>query len=292
VSDFAAEVERVWPGRGARFEVLGGGITNHNVKVEMGGEQFVLRVAGKDTSLLGIDRRVELAATEAAAALGIGPEVVEFVEPEGWLVTRFIEGEIPSLERMRELELLARVADALRRFHEGPPIPGRFDSFRVVEEYREIALGRGGSVPDSYEWAHEVARRIETLRDGVEARPCHNDLLNANFLDDGERLRIVDWEYAGMGDPFFDLANFSVNHELDAAESQSLLRAYFGELREVDVRAVQLMRFMSDFREAMWGVVQTAVSELDFDFAAYATEHFERLQRTSATAEFRVALGS
>ena len=107
--------------------------------------------------------------------------------------------------------------------------------------------------------------------------PCHNDLLNANFLDDGERLRIVDWEYAGMGDRFFDLANFSINHELDAAQSEALLAAYFGEVRTPDAQALELMRFMSDFREAMWGVVQSAVSELDFDFDAYATEHFERL---------------
>ena len=107
MSTFAAEVERVWPGRGARFEVLGGGITNHNLKVEVDGERFVLRVAGKGTSLLGIDRVVEVAATEAAAALGIGPEVVEFVEPEGWLVTRFIEGGIPSVARMRQPDLLA-----------------------------------------------------------------------------------------------------------------------------------------------------------------------------------------
>ena len=102
--------------------------------------------------------------------------------------------------------------------------------------------------------------------------PCHNDLLNANFLDDGERLCIVDWEYAGMGDRFFDLANFSINHELDAdAEHGAALAAYFGEVRDEDLQALELMRFMSDFREAMWGVVQAAVSELDFDFEAYAS---------------------
>ena len=93
--------------------------------------------------------------------------------------------------------------------------------------------------------------------------PCHNDLLNANFIDDGERLWIVDWEYAGMGDLFFDLANFSVNHELTDDQNHELLQAYFGEVLEDDVRSLILMRFMSDFREAMWGVVQQAISELD-----------------------------
>jgi thiamine kinase-like enzyme len=290
VSELAAAVERVWPGRDARVEVLGGGITNHNLKVEIAGEAFVLRVAGKDTNLLGIDRTVELEATKAAAALGIGAEVVAFVEPEGWLVTRFVDGATPSLERMREPAMLARVAAALRAFHEGPPIPGRFDSFRVVESYRETALGRGGTIPSAYEWAHELAVRIERLRGGAAPKPCHNDLLNANFLDDGERLCIVDWEYAGMGDFYFDLANFSINHELDQASRDVLLDAYFGEARADDARALELMRFMSDFREAMWGVVQTAVSELDFDFAGYATEHFERLERTAAEPSFRAAL--
>ena len=289
---FAAEVERVWPGRAARFEVLGGGITNHNLKVEVDGERFVLRVAGKHTNLLGIDRTVELAATEAAAALGIGPEVIAFVEPEGWLVTRFVEGAIPQLERMREPATLERVARALRAFHDGPEIPGVFDSLRVVETYRQTALDRGGSVPEAFGLAHEIAARIESRRAADAPVPCHNDLLNANFLDDGDRLRIVDWEYAGMGDRFFDLANFSVNHELDETQSEALLEAYFGGVRTADVQALELMRFMSDFREAMWGVVQSAVSELDFDFDDYAREHFERLRRTAGSPAFVAALGS
>jgi len=287
---FAAEVERVWPGRGARFEVLGGGITNHNLKVDVDGERFVLRVAGKDTNLLGIDRGVELAATEAAAALGIGPDVVAFVEPDGWLVTRFVDGAIPALEVMREPAMLERVASALRAFHGAPAIPGAFDSFRVVEVYRETALARGGRLPEVYEWAHGIAARIEAKRSADAPVPCHNDLLNANFLDDGERLCIVDWEYAGMGDRFFDLANFAVNHELDAAEGEKLLAAYFGEVRSADVAALELMRFMSDFREAMWGVVQSSVSELDFDFDGYATDHFERLRRTAEASAFVAAL--
>jgi thiamine kinase-like enzyme len=290
VTDLAGAVERVWPGRDARFEPLGGGITNHNVKVALDSETYVLRVAGERTDLLGIDRHVELEATKAAAAFGIGPEVVEFVEPEGWLVTRFVPGEIPALARMREPDMLARVAEALRMFHGGHPIAGTFDSFRVVEIYRRTAVAQGGSVPDVYDWAHEVAGRIEAKRSPDAPVPCHNDLLNANFLDDGKRLCLVDWEYAGMGDRFFDLANFSINHELDARASAALLDAYFGEVRDADRGALELMRFMSDFREAMWGVVQTAVSELDFDFVAYASEHFERLERTAASAEFAAAL--
>jgi len=290
MSDVTRAVERMWPGQDVQVEVLTGGITNQNLKVDVGGESLVLRVAGKNTDLLGIDREAELAATEAAAAAGIGPEVVGFVLPEGWLVTRFVEGATPPMEHMREPAMLRRVADALYAFHAGPAVPATFDSFRVVETYRQTTLERGGAVPDAYDWAHEIAGRIEARRSADAHVPCHNDLLNANFLFDGERLRIVDWEYAGMGDRFFDLANFSINHELDEAASAMLLEAYFGDVRERDAQALVLMRFMSDFREAMWGVVQSAVSELDFDFVAYASEHFERLRRTAGSPTFLAAL--
>ena len=252
----AAAVERVWPEGVSSWEVLGGGITNHNVKVTGPDGVVVLRVAGKETGLLGIDRAVEHAATVAAAKAGVGPRVVRFVEPEGWLVTEFIEGEIPLPETLRSPKQLARVAAAIRAFHDAPPIPGRFETLEVVEAYRDTAQERGATLPAAFAAAHEHAQRIAAVRLGVERRPCHNDLLNANFIDDGQRLRIVDWEYAGMGDPYFDLANFSINHELDAEGRAALLHAYAGNAHDEDLAMLDLMRFMSDFREAMWGVVQ------------------------------------
>jgi thiamine kinase-like enzyme len=292
VSELERAVERVWPAQGARVEVLGGGITNHNVKVTLDDEVLVLRVAGQGTELLGIDRRVEREATVAAASVGVGPEVVEFIEPEGWLVTRFIAGTTPPVERMRERPMLHRVADALRAIHSGPPISAVFDSFRVVERYLALARERGAAVPAGYERAHGLAVQIEAARAAAPRCFCHNDLLNANFIDDAERLRIVDWEYAGMGDPFFDLANFAVNHELDREQRRTLLAAYAGTVLDEEVRALELMRFMSDFREAMWGVLQAAVSTLEFDFGAYAREHFERLERTAEEPAFREAFGA
>jgi thiamine kinase-like enzyme len=288
--DVEAIVARIWPGEVVRAEVLGGGITNHNFRVEVGGEVYVLRIGGRDTELLGIDRSVEHEAALAAAAVGIGPEVVAFVEPEGYLVTRYIEGEIVAPERIREPDSIRRVANALRAVHRGPSLPARFISFRVVEDYRTVAFAHGAEVPPSYAWARQVARRVERARGAFPERPCHNDLLNANLIDDGNRIRIVDWEYAGMGDVFFDLANFSVNNGLDREQRQGLLEAYLGTVRAQDERALELMLFMSDFREAMWGVVQGAVSELDFDFAAYTAQHFERMEATAASPAFVAAL--
>ena len=138
-----------------------------------------------------------------------------------------------------------------------------------------------------------IRRRIELafLTNSVELRPCHNDLLNANFIDDGTRIRIVDWEYAGMGDPFFDLGNFSINHELTPDEDTELLAAYDGgAVRSARLARLTLMRTDSDFREAMWGVLQQGISSLDVDFVAYAGEHFERLLAGAASPSFERAL--
>ena len=271
-------VELLWPGRHARIEPLSGGITNRNYKVEVDGETYALRIGGRDTELLGIDRGHETEATAAAADVGVAPQVLRY--RDGYLVTRFIEGEPGKIESVEEVGRL------LRRFHDSPPISGRFNPYRVVEAYRATAIEHGVRVPEAYGRAHETAARIERLRQDAPLRPCHNDLLAANFINDGTRLWIVDWEYAGMGDPYFDLANFAVNNGLDGPAEERLLDAYGAG----DVDGLVLMRFMSDFREAMWGVLQQALSELDVDFKAYAAEHFERLARTAAEPRFRAAL--
>jgi thiamine kinase-like enzyme len=269
---------------------LSGGITNRNylVTAAEAAERWVIRLAGNDTHLLGISREVEHAATVAAAGVGVGPEVVGFLRPEGYLVTRFIEGTPVSIEAVREPPMLRRVADSLRRIHGGPAIPGLFVPLRIVEAYRALAASRGVPIPWAWDAAQAAARRIELalLAVPVEPRPCHNDLLNANFIDDGQRIRIVDWEYAGMGDPFFDLGNFSVNHDLPPEADVVLLEAYEGEVRPARLARLALMRIVSDFREAMWGVLQQGISTLDIDFAAYAAEHFERLLANAAGPSF------
>jgi thiamine kinase-like enzyme len=170
--------------------------------------------------------------------------------------------------------------------HGGSPVPGRFDAHRVVEAYRDTSEAHGVRVPDHFRWAKGWSDRIELARGTQPNVPCHNDLLNGNFIHDGSRVRIVDWEYAGMGDRFFDLANFSINHEFQPEHDEILLAAYFGEATPGRFASLRLMRFMSDFREAMWGVVQQGISDLDFDFVAYAGEHFDRLRATAADPRF------
>jgi len=281
----AAVVGRLWPGRSATILDLSGGITNRNYKVDVDGAAFVLRMGGQNTSLLGIDRATEHAASLRAAEIGVGPEVEAFIEPEGWLVTRFIEGRSVPPEEIRRPAGIRRVAAVLHKIHGAAAIPGRFDAHAVVDQYRIEALAHGVSVPPEFVAAHEVSERIRAARGPQAAVPCHNDLLNANFLDDGE-IRIVDWEYAGMGDRFFDLANLSVNHEFGLDEDRMLVAAYFGEEKPGDLASLRLMRFMSDFREAMWGVLQSGISELDFDFKEYADKHFQRMLTTAADPQF------
>jgi thiamine kinase-like enzyme len=282
-------------GRELMLSPLSGGITNRNYLVAPrdGRDRYVIRLAGNDTHLLGISREVEHAATVAAAGVGVGPEVTAFIRPEGYLVTRFIEGRpLPEAEA-HERVILARVAQALRRIHDGPAIPGLFIPLRIVEAYRALALARGVRIPPEYDVAQWAARRIELalLESPVELRPCHNDLLNANFIDDGERIRIVDWEYAGMGDPFFDLGNFSINHDLTPDEDAILLAEYDGgTVVRARLARLALKRIVSDFREAMWGVLQQGISSLDVDFVAYAGEHFDRLLANSSTPAFERAL--
>jgi thiamine kinase-like enzyme len=283
-------------GRDLRLTPLSGGITNRNFLVTVAGQpdRYVIRLAGNDTHLLGISREVEHAATVAAAGVGVGPEVTAFIRPEGYLVTMFIEGTPISDEAVRRPDTLRRVADSLRRIHDGPAIPGIFVPLRIVEAYRALAMSRGVRIPGEYELAAAIGRRIELacLEAPLEPRPCHNDLLNANFIDDGTRIRIVDWEYAGMGDPFFDLGNFSINHDLPPDADEVLLAAYDGAASPDPARLARLtlMRVVSDFREAMWGVLQQGISTLDVDFVAYADEHFDRLLANASTPAFERAL--
>jgi thiamine kinase-like enzyme len=259
---------------------LDGGITNRNFRARFGGRDYVIRLPGKDTSLLGIDRSAERQANECAAALGVAPAVAAMLDDPQALVTGFVQGEQMTPETLREPGALAEVARSMRSVHEsGATVPATFDSFRLVEEYAATAGERGVEIPDAYQPAHGQSQAIEAALAGPEHEPvlCHNDLLAGNFLQGG-RIWLVDWEYAGMGDRYFDLANFAVNNELDAAQQEAFLESYWqGDRPDDSLEDLERMMFMSDFREAMWGVVQSGISDLDFDFDDYAAKHFARL---------------
>ncbi len=259
---------------------LDGGITNRNYRVNLGGESFHLRLAGENTEMLGIDRENEYRANQIAGKVGIAPQVIYFIRPEGYLVTRFIDGRHIPPEKLRQPENIRRVVDALQKIHSMQSIPGTFNVFQVVRDYTDIAQHYNVQFPENFSWLIAQMKDAEAalLAQPLTQQPCHNDLVNANFLLGDQQLYILDWEYAGMGDIFFDLANFSSNHELSTGEDRLLLDCYFGELTPRNLAHFNIMKIMSDFREAMWGLVQIGISDLDFDFREYARKHFDRLK--------------
>jgi thiamine kinase-like enzyme len=288
--DLERIAERVPDLRGypLRAEPLPGGLTNLNYRIYGAPQKYVLRVTG-EAEMLGADREAEYAATVMAGGLGIGPQVLAFLRPEKILITRFIDGLPVPPEQMRTTAMLGQVAATLRRLHNGPPVPATFSAFGIVEMYRENARWLGVELPEAFAWSWQ---RAEEMRAALSADPpphclCHNDLLNANFLLEDGRLLIVDWEYSGMGDPFFDLANFSTNHDLTEDDDRTLLRAYLGRVRERDFARVRLLRIMSDFREAMWGVVQQGLRTTDADYVAYAGRFFARLRERASDERYR-----
>ncbi len=280
LSDILRRLEPTLGSLSGEPEPLSGGITNRNFRATLGGTDYVIRQPGKDTDLLGIDRQAERLATEAAARLRIAPAVAAALEE--CLVTRFIECR--PLQREDLLDGVEEIALELRSFHDsGTDLPTGFWVPDLLEDYAAIVRARGGTLPGAYSGAVFAAARIAAALPVAVRRPCHNDLLAGNIIrvaGDGG-LMIVDWEYAGMGDPRFDLGNLSINNGFDEAADERLLRSYHGEQPSDRARAaLKLMRVLSDAREAAWGVVQAAVSELDYDFEGYADEHFERLGAT------------
>jgi thiamine kinase-like enzyme len=261
---------------------LTGGITNLNYKIEADGQVCVLRITGAGTDKLGIRREIEYKANLEAGKLGVAPEVIFFIEPEGYLVTRFVDGvKVPPEEMVKEANI-RRVMEKIRTFHtQCPPLDGEFNVFRRIEYLTSVSQSNHCQFPEDFDWIQAKMREAETamLKDPYTPTPCHDDLLNLNFLDDHGDMKILDWEYAGMGDIFFDLGNFSHHHKFNEEQELVELQAYFGEVTPKRLARLKLMKPMSEIHEAMWGTTQTGISTLDEDFQGYADEWFERARK-------------
>jgi thiamine kinase-like enzyme len=275
---------------------LEGGITNRNYRVRFGERDYVVRLPGRDTGLLGISREAERLANQTAAELGFAPAVA--AGDDRCLVTDFLVCEPVDPDELRANP--EAVARALHAFHEsGVELPARFWVPELLDQYAAIVRERGGELPDAYAPTQELARRIAEALPLDRPVPCHDDLLPANLLalapgaGGPGAIVLVDWEYAGMGHHLFDLGNLAVNNDFDAQAEDRLLAAYFGAPPSDGRRAaLALMRIMSDAREAAWGVIQSVISELDFDFDAYASKHFERLHAKASEPDFDEWLAS
>lgn len=282
-----AEVERIravplWTGA-VEISPLGGGITNRNFLVEDPRRgRFVVRF-GHDIPLHGVMRFNELAAARAAHAAGLSPEVVH-AEP-GILVTRCIAGTTLTPADVRHPDRLDRIVDLVRRCHRdvsshlrGPILA--FWVFHVVRSYIGTLRDDGSRIGSILSELARLCEALERLVGPVEIVFAHNDLLAANLLDDGERLWLIDWDYAGFNSPLFDLANLSSNNELTEAEDRRILAVYFGEEpAAARIAAFEAMKCASLLREALWGAVSEIHSRLEFDFVAYTDDYLARLDR-------------
>jgi thiamine kinase-like enzyme len=276
----------LFAGQTVEIRPLSGGITNRNFVVTTDHGEYVVRIPGERTSLLGIDRAYEAEAAQRAAELGIGPAVLGMLESVGTLVTSLVDGH--HLEPTPFGERLDDVVDLVRRFHDSGPLGGAFPIHRIVEWHARDASAHGVMAPNSYERLHQQSRRIEAAfaKSPMPTVPCHNDLLPGNVLFADDRVWLLDFEYAGMNDVFFDLGNLSVNSELNLESEEQLLTLYFGQVTKSSWARLQLMKMMSEFREGMWAVVQQAISSLDTDFVSYANERLGNCERLASRPEF------
>jgi thiamine kinase-like enzyme len=259
---------------------LTGGITNVNFVVEDAGEKFVVRVGG-DIPLHQVMRFNELTASRAAHAAGVSPEVV-YAEP-GALVLRYIEGKTFAPE---DAQNLAAIVDLIRRVHRDIPKFLRgpaliFWVFHVLRDYAATLRDGGSRMAPELPRLMKAADGLEAAVGPVDLVYGHNDLLSANLLDDGERLWLIDWDYAGFNSPLFDLSNLASNNEFTPEMEDWLLQAYFGERPGATMRRrYAAMKCASLLRETMWSMVQEIHSDLDFDFVAYTTENLARFEST------------
>jgi thiamine kinase-like enzyme len=289
VEQFVDQVP-AWRGLALEVRPLPGGITNQNFVVRAGGREYVVRLPGARTELLGIDRRHEAEAAQRAAELGVGPPVLGHLPATGTLITELVAGRHLAADDITSR--LGELVAMLQRFHRSGPLRGAFPIHRVVEWHARDATAHGVVPPPTWAWLHDQSLRIEAaFRSSPQPPvPCHNDLLPANVLVGRDRMWLLDFEYAGMNDRFFDLGNLSVNCGLDRSGDEGLLWSYFGRADRASWARLQLMKVMSELREGMWAVVQQAISSLDTDFATYAGERLQSCERLARTPEFETWL--
>jgi thiamine kinase-like enzyme len=264
-------------------EELAGGLTNSNYKVTTDDGDYVVRISGKDTGLLAIDRENEVHNTVAAAEVGVGPKVVTYLPARSTLVLEYIDGTTMSAEDLRRGDRIEQIADACRRLHRARPFRDDFDMFDIQRGYVRIVQERGFRLPERY---LELEPQVRALEQAMRVRsetkvPCNNDLLAENFIDVGGSFRLIDYEYSGNNEPSFELGNVWSESNLTLGQLDELVAAYYGEPLRNKIARARLWGLMSKYGWTLWASIQDGISDLDFDFWSWGMEKYER-----ALAEF------
>jgi thiamine kinase-like enzyme len=264
-------------GKSRRIDELSGGLTNRNLRVRTADRDIVVRI-GSEGGALAIDRDVEHQNSLAAAESGASPRVVEYVRDPHLLVVEYINGHTLTELDVADASMLDRIAAVCRTLHSGPRFVSDFDMFVIQRSYLATVQARGYRLPERYLEFGSQAVQIETV---LRARPeptvpCNNDLLAANFIDDGDRLWIIDFEYSGNNDPCFELGNIWSESNLSPELLEHLVSAYYGADRPSMVARARLLGLMSKYGWTLWASIQDATSDLDFDFWTWGMEKYER----------------
>lgn len=264
----------LWTGP-VTLEPLLGGITNHNYLVKDGPTTYVARVC-VDRTILGIDRRNEVICQKAAAELGVAPRVVHHAN--GVMISDHLRARTMSADEIAQAAFLPRIASVLRRLHDGwVNLSGEmlyFSPFQTVRTYAKTARELGARLPRELDAmvadCNQLSRQISPFIPVL----CHNDLLAANILANDDRVWLVDWEYAGIGHPLFDLAGISGNCGFSTESELMLLEAYRGSISRTDCLELTILKIVSLLREALWSAIQTVASDIAFDYEEYAAKNF------------------
>ena len=282
-----------WRGRSVVVRPLSGGLTNTNYRVEVDGAPYVVRIPGASTELLAVDRANEYHNTKAAAEAGVGAKIAHYLPQFNVMVLEFIHGETMSIARLRQPGMPTRVAQSLKKLHAGPRFLHDFNMFRLTEYYLKIVDEHDVRTPDGYQGYMPQVARIEAAmaRRPLPTAPCNNDLLAENYIDDGEQLRLIDFEYSGNNDPTFELGNTCQEQQYDEPRIVELCAAYFGKPYPDKLARMKLNMIMSDVGWTLWAAIQAKISTIDFDFWGWAVERWGRATAKMDSAEFEDWLG-
>jgi thiamine kinase-like enzyme len=261
------------------YELLAGGLTNRNYSVTPAtGPRMVVRLSSPQSALLTIDRDAECSNATAAASTGVAPKVLGYAPEVGALVIEWIDGHTFGPADLDDSATLVKVAETCRRLHEGPRFATDFDMFELQRRYLDLVVARGFRLPASY---LDFMPLVAKMRDALAVRsegtvPCHNDLLAANIMGGNDQIWLIDYEYSGNGDPCFELGNLCSESHLGTDRLTELVAAYYGVATAGKVARAQLLALMSDYGWTLWASIQSATSDLDFDFWAWGMEKYER----------------
>jgi thiamine kinase-like enzyme len=291
IDEIVAKI-RDWKGRNISIQPLSGGLTNTNYRVVVDGSPFFVRVPGESTELLAVDRRNEYFNSKAAAETGVAPKVVYYLPEFQAMVLEFIQGVTMSNESLNAPGMPSKIASAIKRLHAGPRFFSDFNMFRLTEYYLGICSARGIRTPEGYPQRTPTIRRIEQALSvhSLLTVPCNNDLLAENYIDDGNAMRIIDYEYSGNNDPCFELGNTCQELHYDEARIVEVCTAYFGSSSGGKIARLKLNMIMSDVGWALWAAIQANISKINYNFWGWAIERWGRAAEKMDSPEFAIWL--